>query len=45
MLRSGEPVTHDLLELLGRHARVRCHDDFHESFLASGKRRLQVAFE
>ena len=45
MLRGGDPVLHDLLELLGGHARVRGHDDFDHRLLAAGERAFHVALE
>ena len=45
MLRGGDPILDDLLELHGGHARVCGHDDFEEWAVTAGKRRLQVALE
>ena len=38
MLRGREPVVDDRLELVGRHAGVRRHDDLDERLLAAGER-------
>ena len=45
MLRGGEPVFDDLLELLGGHASVRGHDDFQHRSLAATEHALDVALE
>ena len=45
MLRGGQPVAHDPFELIGRHARVRRHDDFHQRFFAARQRGFHVALE
>ena len=45
MFRRGDPVLHDLLELLGRHARVRGHDDLADGLFAAGERAFHVALE
>ena len=45
MLRGRDPVLDDLLELLGRHAGVRGHDDFEHGVLAAGERAFHVALE
>ena len=45
MLRRGDPVLHDLLELVGGHARVRGHDDLEHRLLPAGQRGFQVALE
>ena len=45
MLRGGDPVLDDLLELLGGHAGVRGHDDFGQRVFAAGERGLHVALE
>ena len=45
MLRGGDPVLHDLLELLGRHAGVRGHDDLADGRFAAGERAFHVALE
>ena len=45
MLRRREPVLDDLLELLGRHARVRGHDDLDDRGLAARERSFHVALE
>ena len=45
MLRGGDPILDDLLELLGGHARVRGHDDFEQRVLAAGQRAFHIALE
>ena len=42
---SGDPVTDDAAELIGRHAGVRGHDDLPGCLLTTGQRRLHVALE
>ena len=45
MLRGGDPVLDDLLELHGGHARVGGHDDFEKRVVTTGERGLHVALE
>ena len=45
MLRSGEPVAHDLLERLGRHVCVSSQNDFEDGVLAACQCRFQVSLE
>ena len=45
MLRVGDPVLHDLLELHRGHARVRGHHEFEDRVLATSGSGLQIALE
>ncbi len=45
MLRRGDPVGHNLLELLGGHARMSGHRHFQQRFFTAGERGLHVALE
>src|SRR5205807_546311 len=38
MLRGGDPILHDLVELVGGHARVRNHNDLPDGRFAAGER-------
>ena len=40
MLRRGDPVLDDLLELVGGHAGMGGHDDLPDGLLAAGERGL-----
>lgn len=45
MLRGGDPVLHDLLELCCGHTRVRGHEKFHDRTFATGGGSFQIALE
>ena len=45
MLRRGEPIFYDTIELIGRHSAVRAGDNFQERVLAAGQHHFHVAFE
>src|SRR5688572_11860397 len=45
MIRGGEPVLDNALELVGGEVRVRCAHDLHHRVLTAGQRGLEVALE
>ena len=45
MLRGGDPVLDDLLELHRGHAGVGGHDEFEERVVAAGERGFQITLE
>ena len=45
MFRGGDPILHDLVELVGGHARVRNHNDLPDGRFAAGERAFHVALE
>ena len=45
MFRGGDPVLDDLRKLVGGHAGVRGHEEFHEPVVAAFERRFHIALE